>query len=308
MVPEPDPPMTHRPDGPGAVAAVVVNYNAASHLEDCLKSIAAEDVATTVVVDNGSQDGSRRIAAECQVAWIDSGSNLGYGAAANLGAASVGSASVRYLLICNPDLVIRPGAVRALVDRLESDPGIGLVGPRVVNSDGSLYPSARSFPDLVDAVGHGLFGHVVPDTRFTRRYRLLDWDHASPQVVDWVSGACFLVRKEAWDAIEGFDPGYFMYMEDVDLCWRLGRRGWQVVYEPEAEVLHVQGVSAGQHPYRMLAAHHESMWRFAWRTTPGARKAALPVVAAGLVGRFAVEAARHRFAGSTGEKAQSPLP
>ena len=86
-----------------------------------------------------------------------------------------------------------------------------------------------------------------------------------------MSGACFLVRREAWDAVGGFDPSYFMYMEDVDLCWRLGRAGWGVGYEPAARVLHVQGVSTNRHPYRMLAAHHRSMWRFAWRTTTGAR-------------------------------------
>ena len=92
---------------------------------------------------------------------------------------------------------------------------------------------------------------------------------ARPARVDWVSGACFLVRREAWDAVGGFDPAYFMYMEDVDLCWRLARAGWAVGYEPAARVRHEQGASTNRHPYRMLAAHHRSMWRFAWRTTDG---------------------------------------
>jgi N-acetylglucosaminyl-diphospho-decaprenol L-rhamnosyltransferase len=290
------------------VAAVVVNYNAASHLGPCLASIRAEGVSAVVVVDNGSTDDSSRIAASAGVRWVDTGSNLGYGAAANIGVSVAAGAAARYLLICNPDLELKGGALQHLLDRIESQPGIALVGPKVLNPDGSLYPSARTFPDLVDAIGHGMLGQIVPNNRFTRRYRLLDWDHAKWATVDWVSGACFLIRSEAWMSIGGFDPSYFMYMEDVDLCWRLHRRGWQVGYEPEAEVIHVQGVSANQHPYRMLAAHHRSLWRFASRTTKGAKRAALPIVATGLAGRFAVAAARHRFAGSTGDRVDMPLP
>ena len=134
---------------------------------------------------------------------------------------------------------------------------------------------------------------VAPGNRFTRRYRLLDWDHRQPQRVDWVSGACFLARRDAWDAVGGFDPAYFMYMEDVDLCWRLARAGWGVGYEPGAEVIHVQGVSTNQHPYRMLAAHHRSMWRFARRTTVGHDRAVLPLVAVGLAARLVVATVRH---------------
>jgi N-acetylglucosaminyl-diphospho-decaprenol L-rhamnosyltransferase len=135
---------------------------------------------------------------------------------------------------------------------------------------------------------------VVPNNRFTRRYRLLDWDHAEATEVDWVSGACFLARRVAWDQVGGFDPAFFMYMEDVDLCWRLRRAGWAAGYEPRAEVTHIQGVSANQHPYRMLAAHHTSMWRFAQRTTTGRRRALLPLIGIGLAARFVVASALHR--------------
>jgi N-acetylglucosaminyl-diphospho-decaprenol L-rhamnosyltransferase len=156
-------------------------------------------------------------------------------------------------------------------------------------------------------MGHGLLGMVSPNNRFTRRYRLLDWDHSDAARVDWVSGACFLVRREAWDDVSGFDPSYFMYMEDVDLCWRLGQAGWRVGYEPAAEVMHVQGVSADRHPYRMLAAHHWSMWRFAWRTTSGVRRVALPVVAVGLAGRFVAAAGHRRLAGKASDGSDSSV-
>jgi N-acetylglucosaminyl-diphospho-decaprenol L-rhamnosyltransferase len=103
-----------------------------------------------------------------------------------------------------------------------------------------------------------------------------------------------------------------MYMEDVDLCWRLGRAGWEIGYEPAADVVHVQGVSADRHPYRMLLAHHRSLWRFARRTATGARRAALPVVAVGLAGRLAVTALHRRLAGkvpaAAGDAPPRPLP
>jgi N-acetylglucosaminyl-diphospho-decaprenol L-rhamnosyltransferase len=160
---------------------------------------------------------------------------------------------------------------------------------------------------LVDALGHGLLGLLAPGNRFTRRYRLLDWDHSRAACVDWVSGACFLVRREAWDEVGGFDPSYFMYMEDVDLCWRLGRAGWKVGYEPAAQVVHAQGASTNQRPYRMLAAHHRSMWRFAARTTHGTRRAVLPVVATGLVARFGVASMRRWLASTTGQLSSPSL-
>jgi N-acetylglucosaminyl-diphospho-decaprenol L-rhamnosyltransferase len=124
---------------------------------------------------------------------------------------------------------------------------------------------------------------------------MLDWDHAGRREVDWVSGSCFVARRRALDELAGFDESYFMYMEDVDLCWRLANKGWRVAYEPSGCVLHVQGVSTNLHPYRMIAAHHRSMLRFAWRTTSGWRRLLLPVVAVGVVlralGAFAQRAA-----------------
>jgi N-acetylglucosaminyl-diphospho-decaprenol L-rhamnosyltransferase len=282
------------------VAAIVVNYNAAGHIGACLRSIAANGITEVVVVDNNSTDDSRSVVASHGASWSPAGSNLGYGRAANAGAKSKAACSAEFLLVCNPDVELFPGSVARLAEVLTDDPSLGIVGPAITNPDGTLYPSARTFPDMVDAIGHGLFGPVAPRNPFTRRYRLLDWDHASLATVDWVSGACFLARRKAWDAVGGFDPSYFMYMEDVDLCWRLGHAGWGVAYEPSARVLHVQGVSADRHPYRMLAAHHRSMWRFAIRSTSGARRALLPLVGVGLVARLGVVSLLHRLGRPSG--------
>jgi len=287
-----------------AVAAVVVNFNAASHLGPCVASLRDNGVGRVVVVDNGSTDGSRQAVAGSGVHWVDAGANLGYGAAANVGSAWLSGDD---LVICNPDVVAHPGTVAALRRRLAAEEDLAVIGPRLENPDGSLYPSARSFPDMVDAVGHGLLGIVAPRNPFTRRYRMLDWDHAQASRVDWVSGAFMLVRRSAWDALGGFDPAYFMYMEDVDLCWRAHRSGYGVAYEPAAVVTHAQGASSRQRPYRMLAAHHRSMWRFARRCTTGGRRAALPLIGAGLAARLAVTSAHH-LAGATRNRATRPLP
>jgi N-acetylglucosaminyl-diphospho-decaprenol L-rhamnosyltransferase len=301
------------------VVAIVVNYNAADHLASCVKSLRANGVLDVLVIDNGSTDASCGAATSEGARWIRAGANLGYGRGANLGASTEEGRAATYLLVCNPDTELGDGAVSALLAWLAAEPDLGVVGPRLLNPDGSVYPSARTFPDLLDAMGHGFLGLLAPANRFTRRYRMLDWDHRDRARVDWISGACMVARRTAWDAVGGFDPAYFMYLEDVDLCWRLRQAGWGVGYEPAAHVTHEQGVSTNHHPYRMLAAHHLSMWRFAWRTTSGPRRAALPLVAIGLVARFAAATLSHRLGasgrsalpippGSTPDRAPQPLP
>ena len=127
-------------------------------------------------------------------------------------------------------------------------------------------------------------GIFAPDNRFTRSYQHNELDGASGDAVevDWVSGACFVVRRSAFEEVGGFDEAYFMYAEDVDLCWRLGRHGWSVAYVPTAEVTHRQGVSTDHHPYRMIVEHHRSLLRFAGRSTRGWRRVLLPLVALGI--------------------------
>jgi N-acetylglucosaminyl-diphospho-decaprenol L-rhamnosyltransferase len=275
-----------------SVSAIVVNYNTAGVLADCVTTLREAGVDEILVVDNGSTDDShaRLRSADPDAVWLPSGGNVGYGRAANLGAQR---ANGQALLICNPDIVARPGLVKTLLATVDAEPGTGIVGPRLLNTDSSVYPSARAFPSLVDAMGHGLLGMVWRGNPFSRRYKLLDWDHDDRRRVDWVSGACFLITRQAWEDIGGFDSRYFMYMEDVDLCWRAGQAGWAVVYEPAAEVTHVQGVSTGYMPYRMIVTHHRSLWRFATRTTSGWRTLFLPVVGVGLVGRAGIACLDH---------------
>lgn len=279
--------------------ALIVNWNAGEHLLACVASLRDEGVDDVVVADNGSTDGSFEslaLAAPGVVAFR-TGANLGFGGGINraAGRALEDFGTERPLLVLNPDVVVSPGSIKALVSALEADATLGIVGPRIENPDGSLYPSARTFPNLVDSVGHAFLGMVSPNNRWTRRYRMLDRDHTEAGTVDWVSGSCFLARSEAWAAVRGFDERYFMYAEDVDLCWRAGRLGWGVAYEPAAVVTHVQGYSTGQRPYRMIVAHHRSLLRFAARTTTGPARLLLPAMAAGLVVRTLLAWAHHRL-------------
>lgn len=269
-----------------------MNYNAGSALRDCVASLEAEGVTEIVVVDNASVDGSMALLATCssRPRTIASHSNLGYGRGANLGARAT---TADYLLVCNPDLVVKAGGVRRLAAVLDESPKVALAGPMLRELSGEVYPSGREFPGMAEAVGHGFVGLFWGGNPWTLRYRRIGQEQHRARAADWVSGAFFLARRQAFDDVGGFDERYFMYVEDVDLCWRLHEAGWDIAYEPGAEVVHQQGLSTSRHPYRMLAAHHRSMWRFARRTSRGPERALLPVVALGLGCRLVLACLEH---------------
>ena len=292
--------MAGSPGAPGW-AAVVVNYESGGALVGCVESLLADTSAggppEVVVVDNGSRDGSIRALVERfpagefpRVTVVDPGANLGYAGGANRGIAAT---TAPVVAVCNPDLHVHTGTGAAMLARFE-EPDVAAAGPRIRNPDGSTYPSARAVPALVDAVGHGLLGLVRPDNPFTRRYRQLDADPALPRDVDWVSGAAIWLRRRALDSVDGWDDGYFMYVEDVDLCWRLGRAGWRIVYEPGGDVVHVQGVSTDHRPYRMIVEHHRSLLRFASKRWRGARRLLLGPAAVYLALRCGIALAARR--------------
>ncbi|HSO96915.1 MAG TPA: glycosyltransferase family 2 protein [Acidimicrobiia bacterium] len=274
-------------------AAVVVNYEAGPLLVACVESLLADTSAggppDVVVVDNGSRDGSVAALRDAlpTVRIIDAGTNLGYAGGANRGIAETDTPVVA---VCNPDAHVAAGTAGALVGRLDAEPRLGAVGPAVFEPDGSPYPSGREIPSTIDAVGHALFERLWPDNPFTRRYRQLDADPDRPRDVDWVSGAAVWLRRTALDAVDGWDARYFMYCEDVDLCWRLRDAGWRVAYEPAGRVVHIHGASTRRHPYRMIVAHHRSLLRFAARRWRGWRRVLLVPAALFLGLRAAVTA------------------
>jgi N-acetylglucosaminyl-diphospho-decaprenol L-rhamnosyltransferase len=282
-------------------AAVVVNYEGAGRLEPCVRSVLADTSAgpvELVVVDNGSTDGSieRLHAVLPDVRAVRAPGNVGYARAANIGAAATRAPVVAVL---NVDLVVEPGAAKALLGRLDREARLGAAGPQLRNPDGSVYPSARTMPSIPVAVGHAILGLWSPDNRFSARYRQLDADPSAPRLVDVVSGAAIWLRRAALDQIGGWDERYFMYLEDTDLCWRLRRAGWDVAYEPSAVVDHEQGAITARRPYRMLLEHHRSAWRFTRVRLTGIRVVLLPFAAVFLAARgvLAVLAYAWRSAG-----------
>lgn len=248
-----------------SLAVVSVSYNSSEDLDGFLASVAAsEDVPITVLIaDNASADveESDRIVSAHGGRLLRLPDNRGYGGAINAAIAALPE-KVRYVLISNPDVIIHPGAPSALLAGLEGDPRAGAVGPRVLNEDGSVYPSARRIPSLRSGIGHALFADLWPANPWTRSYRAESSASEAPRRAGWLSGSCLLVRREAFESIGGFDEGYFMYFEDVDLGYRLGRAGWDSVYLPHARVTHAGAHSTRTESERMLRAHHDSAYRF----------------------------------------------
>lgn len=277
---------------PARWAAVIVNYESGDLLAECVDALRADDSAgpvDVVVVDNGSVDGSvaTLMARHTEVTVLDPHANLGYARAANLGIAATRAAIVA---VVNPDTVLAPGSARAVLDAFAADERVAIVGPHIVNPDGSTYPSARIDPRPTTAAGHALLGRVWPRNRFTRAYRQLDADPTRARDVDWVSGAALWFRRSALDAIGGWDERFFMFLEDVDVCRAVAVAGGRIRYEPDAQVMHVIGVSRAGRPVRMTVAHHRSAYAYAQKWWTGPRRLALPAAAGFLAVRGAAGA------------------
>jgi N-acetylglucosaminyl-diphospho-decaprenol L-rhamnosyltransferase len=266
-----------------ACDVVVVNHNTRDDLLDCLASLDGAGAGTVVVVDSGSTDGSLDAVASRfpEVARVAL-PNIGFGKAANAGVALTDAPAV---VVANADTRFARGSVAALGTYLAEHPDVGALGPLIRFPDGRLQLSARVFPSIGQAVGHGLLGLWRPSNRWTRAYRLTDWDHESERDVDWVSGCCLALRRSAFDQVGGFDPAYFMFVEDVDLCWRLRQAGWKVRFAPVTEVVHAIGGAVSRRRYRMVVEHARSLDRFfARRYAHGPKRVLRPLISAGLVG------------------------
>ncbi|MEI2732896.1 MAG: glycosyltransferase family 2 protein [Dermatophilaceae bacterium] len=269
-----------------SVHAVTVTYDSGGHLPAFLDSVPAasvEPIAVTVV-DNGSHDGAPQRAAErAGVSLTVNEANLGYGAAANVGARG---GDEPWILVANPDIVLTPGSVDALLQTADRWPRAGALGPVIHTPDGMLYPSSRQIPSIGRGIGHAVFGWIWPANPWTAAYRRERGDPVEGPT-GWVSGSCLLVRREAFERVGGFDEGYFMYFEDLDLCERIAKAGWQVVYAPAAVVVHEGGHSTTSRRDAMARAHHRSAYRYLATRYPGPRHLPLRMVLGlGLWGRY----------------------
>jgi GT2 family glycosyltransferase len=245
------------------LSIVIVNYRSRAALLECLAAIDAARGALTlevVVVDNASGDGALAAMAG-PYPWargIANAENVGYARAINQGiAASTGE----FVVAMNPDCIVEPGAFATLVAYLRANSKTAVVGPKILNSDRSVEYSARSFPTHLTFLfnRYSLLTRLFPGNPYTRRYLLTDWDHASVREVDWVSGACMMVRRAAIAGVGGMDEQFFMFNEDVDWCRRMKLAGWAVACVPEAVIVHHIGASKSRVAPKVIVERHRGM-------------------------------------------------
>ena len=281
----------------GPLRVVAVTYSPGEALEGFVTSLgeATTRPVEVVLADNGSTDGVPEdvAARHPHVRLLRTGGNVGYGAAVNAGLAG---AAGRYALVANPDVRFEAGAVDELLAVAARWPRAATVGPAIRTPEGELYPSARDLPRLSTGAGHALVGWAWPGNPWTARYRR-EREAPRERTAGWLSGSCFLVDLEAFRAVGGFDPGYFMYFEDVDLAERLGRAGYLHVYAPSAVVVHEGGHATRREPHRMQRVHHTSALRYLAGQYPGRHNAPLrAALRAGLGGRMLVSYVSGRVA------------
>jgi N-acetylglucosaminyl-diphospho-decaprenol L-rhamnosyltransferase len=259
------------------VTAILVNYNAGNELAVALRSIQSDCAQVeweAVVVDNASSDNSAAIVETFpRATLIRNPANVGFGRAVNQAAAV---ATAPRLLLVNPDCRLVSGAISTLRSVLDAEPSCAVVGPRIFDPDGTVQGSARGDPDMLT----GLFGRtgalrvLLPFLPVARRNVVVEdavRTGASSVVVDWLSGACMLIRRDAFTAAGGFDERFFLYWEDADLCRRLRNRGFQVRYVPGASAVHQVGRSSQTARRSSIRAFHASAYLYyATHVAPGA--------------------------------------
>ncbi|NLE45711.1 MAG: glycosyltransferase family 2 protein [Chloroflexi bacterium] len=244
------------------LSIIVVNWNTREMLANCLRSI--EDTVTdfayeVIVVDNGSEDGSQTMLRQLfpQVCLIENDENVGFARANNQGMANCRG---RYALLLNSDAITTPGAVQSLWNLADTEPRAGIVGAQLLNPDGSFQASHTPFPtlfrELLILTGSG---RLVYEPWYPSHGPEED---KGPQIVDYVEGACMLVRREAFEEVGGLDEGYFMYAEEVDWCYAMRERGWQVWYQPAARVVHLGSGSSQNRRSEREADLYRSRVRF----------------------------------------------
>lgn len=281
------------------LSIIIVTYNSARHLPACLESISEQLKGVeyeVCVVDNASDDESGAVARAAgeRVRLVSNAANLGFSAAVNIG---LRNTSGRYCMWLNPDTRVVGGDVRELLLHFDEEPGVGIIGPQLLNADGSVQLSCRSFPSYSTALfnRYSLLTRLFPQNRYSRRYLHTDWDHRAIREVDWVSGACLLHRRALLDDVGDLDELFFMYIEDIDFCLRASRAGWKVHYHPGLRVLHHIAGSSRQVPYSMIVELHKSIWRYYakhFRRSPPKDAAAASVIwgrCAGMLARAALK-------------------
>ena len=282
--------MSIRPEA-ARVAVVIVNYQSYHELHACLESLDRLCGPVSVVVVDHESDRAAADALAGQfphVRLIRKEGNDGFAVGVNSGARATTSP---FILLLNPDCVLDQKACCTLANWMEAHPDVAVTGPRIRNADGTVQPSARRFPDLTTAIAgrSSWLTRVLPGNPFSRRnLPARGAEASSPVQVDWVSGACMLVRRDAFEAVGGMDEGFFLYWEDADFCRRLQHAGWRTVYVPEAAAMHIGGRSSRHAADASLEAFHKSAYRLYRKHASPAGRLLSPLVWTGLRLRLAL--------------------
>ncbi|MBS1722068.1 MAG: glycosyltransferase family 2 protein [Armatimonadetes bacterium] len=249
-----------------SLTVTICSWNTVNDLRACLASLREESETNrdfeVLVIDNASSDGSPDMVESefPEFRQLRQSENLGFTGGHNL---AIQERRGRHVALLNSDTIVHPGAIAALLAYLEQNPRVGVVGPKLLNPDGSLQFSCRRFPNPVAAAFRNTFlGRLFPNNRFVSAYLMHDFDHSQTREVDWVSGAAMFIRSEVVEAIGGLDPEYFMYCEDTDFCKRTWEAGYSVVYLPSAVITHAIGRSTDRVANKMIVRFHRSMLRY----------------------------------------------
>lgn len=251
-----------KPEYPGSLSIIIISWNTRKFLENCLESVLANPPTCPFdiwVVDNASADNSTQMVRERfpEVHVLENRENVGFARANNQ---AIQRCTGKYVLLLNPDTLVQPAALQALVEFLEKHPQAGAGGARIHNPDGSLQISSHPRPTLFRELWR-MF-HLDSLSPYAA-YPLTKWDPDQPQEVDVLTGACLLLRKQVLDRVGFLDEDYFMYSEEVDLCYRIQRAGWHLYWVPQAEVMHFGGQSTQQAPTEMfLNLYHSKIIYF----------------------------------------------
>ena len=251
--------MASRPD----LSVVTVGHNTGELLRACLSSLPSSGAAMEVlVVDAGSTDGTAELVGRefPTVRLLATDQNLGFTRGNNR---ALRIARGRHLLLLNPDTAVRPGALAAMLAFLDAHPDVGVVGPQLRFPDGTIQPSRHRFPGRLTAFVDGtVLERWLGRSRLLDSFYLRDRGDDQRQDVDWLRGACLMVRREAAASAGLFDERFFMYSEEVDLCRRIRAAGWRIVYLPSAVVVHHEGKSSQQNPVARDIHFHDSRVRY----------------------------------------------
>lgn len=248
------------------VSVVIVTHNSRSVLEPCLESLKKNSLfgrCEVIIVDNASSDGTLDLVRE-RYPWVDLSEgerNAGFSVAVNIG---IRRARGRYILILNPDTIVRERSIEMLVRFIEETPDAGIVAPKLVYEDGNLQYSCRRFYNWkVLLLRRTILGRLFKGSKVISEHLMMDYDHAQARRVDWVIGACMLVRREAIESVGLLDERFFLYFEDVDWCYRMKQKGWSVYYDPDATVVHTYARESAQSVLnRSFVAHLSSLVRY----------------------------------------------